>query len=37
MPKLIIEVVEVKGRCPVHKVGDKIVVEGAEINLGETG
>jgi uncharacterized repeat protein (TIGR04076 family) len=33
---LEIEVVEVRGRCPVHKVGDKIVVAGPKIVLEET-
>lgn len=33
---LEIEVVEVRGRCPVHKVGDKIVIEGARILLDRT-
>ena len=32
----MIEVCEVKGKCPVHKIGDKIVVEGAEIVLEKT-
>ena len=31
-----IEVVEVRGRCPVHKVGDKIVIDGASIVLDRT-
>ena len=30
---LEIEVVEVMGKCPVHKVGDKIVVDGFFGNL----
>ena len=33
---LEIEVVEVRGRCPVHKVGDRIVVEGPRIILEKT-
>jgi len=33
---LEIEVCEVKGYCPVHKVGDRIIIEGAEILLEET-
>ena len=33
---LEIEVCEVKGYCPVHKVGDKIVIDGAEIVLEKT-
>jgi uncharacterized repeat protein (TIGR04076 family) len=28
---LEIGVVEVRGKCPVHKVGDKIVIEGPDI------
>jgi uncharacterized repeat protein (TIGR04076 family) len=33
---LEIEVVEVRGKCPVHRVGDKIVINGASIVLDET-
>jgi uncharacterized repeat protein (TIGR04076 family) len=33
---LEIEVVEVRGLCPVHKVGDKIVVAGPRIVLEKT-
>jgi uncharacterized repeat protein (TIGR04076 family) len=33
---LIIEVVEIRGTCPVHKIGDRIVVEGPRIDLGRT-
>jgi uncharacterized repeat protein (TIGR04076 family) len=33
---LEIEVVEVRGRCPVYNVGDKIVVDDPEIVLGKT-
>ena len=33
---LEIEVVEVRGKCPVHKVGDKIVVDGPNIVLEKT-
>lgn len=33
---LEVEVIEVKGRCPVHKVGDKIVIEGPSIVLDKT-
>jgi len=33
---LEIEVVEVRGKCPVHKVGDKIVIDGASIILDRT-
>jgi len=33
---LIIEVSEIKGKCPVYKVGDRIVIDGPEIVLEET-
>jgi len=33
---LEIEVVEVRGKCPVHKVGDKIVIDGPRILLNRT-
>jgi len=33
---IIIEVIEVKGNCPVYKVGDKIVINGPKIDLKET-
>jgi len=33
---LEIEVVEVRGYCPVYKVGDKIVIEGPRIVLEKT-
>ena len=36
MSTLIIEVVEIRGTCPVHKIGDRIVVEGPRIDLGRT-
>jgi len=36
MSKLIIEVVEIRGKCPVYKVGDKIVIDGPEIVLEKT-
>jgi uncharacterized repeat protein (TIGR04076 family) len=36
MPKLIIEVNEIRGNCPVYKEGDKIVIDGPEIVLEET-
>jgi len=35
-PTLIIEVAEIRGECPVHKVGDRIVIEGPRINLEKT-
>ena len=36
MSMLEIEVCEVRGRCPVYKLGDKIVVDGPEIVLEKT-
>ena len=33
---LEIEVCEVKGYCPVHKVGDKMVIDGPKIVLEKT-
>ena len=33
---LEIEVCEIRGKCPVHKVGDKIVIDDPKIVLGET-
>ncbi len=33
---LEIEAVEVRGRCPVHKVGDRIVIDGPSILLDRT-
>jgi uncharacterized repeat protein (TIGR04076 family) len=33
---LEIDVVEIRGKCPVHKVGDRIVIDGAAILLKET-
>ena len=33
---LIIEVAEIKGKCPVHKKGDKIVIDGPKIDLEKT-
>jgi len=35
--KLVFEVEEIRGKCSVHKKGDKIVIEGAKIVLEETG
>ena len=31
-----VDVVEVRGHCPVHKVGDRIVIEGPSIELDKT-
>ncbi|HIP89900.1 MAG TPA: TIGR04076 family protein [Thermococcus paralvinellae] len=36
MEKLTIKVIKIKGKCPVFKVGDKIVIEGPRIKLEET-
>jgi len=36
MSKLIIEVSEIRGKCPVYKVGDRIVIDGPEIVLEKT-
>jgi uncharacterized repeat protein (TIGR04076 family) len=33
---LIIEVAEIKGKCPVYKKGNKIVIDGPEIVLEKT-
>jgi uncharacterized repeat protein (TIGR04076 family) len=33
---LEIEVVEVRGRCPVHRVGDRAVVDGPRVVLDRT-
>jgi uncharacterized repeat protein (TIGR04076 family) len=33
---LEIDVVEVRGKCPVHRVGDRIVIDGARIDLSKT-
>jgi uncharacterized repeat protein (TIGR04076 family) len=33
---LEIEVVEIRGKCPVYKVGDKIVIDGPNIILERT-
>ena len=35
-PTLIIEVAEIRGKCPVHKIGDRIVIEGPRINPEKT-
>ena len=34
MLEIVVE--EIKGTCPVHKVGDRIVVEGAKVLLDRT-
>jgi uncharacterized repeat protein (TIGR04076 family) len=33
---MIFEVVKIKGKCPVYKVGDRIYVEGPRIDLKRT-
>ena len=33
---LEVEVVDVRGKCPVHSVGDKTVIDGASIVLDKT-
>lgn len=33
---LEIEVCEIKGKCPVHKVGDRIIIDGPRIVLEKT-
>ena len=33
---LEIEVIEIRGRCPVHKVGDRIIIDGPRIVLDKT-
>ena len=35
--KLVMEVVEIKGRCPIYNSGDRIIIDdGYKINLKET-
>ena len=34
--KTIVEVTKVKGKCPIHKEGDKIVIKNSAIDLKET-
>ena len=35
--KLVIEIIEIEGKCPVYKVGDRIVLDkGYKVNLEET-
>ena len=33
---LVIEVIEIKGNCPVHKLGDKIIIDSPKIDLKNT-
>jgi len=34
--RLVLSVKEIRGRCPVHKVGDRIVVDSPKIDTGKT-
>jgi len=34
--RIVVTVKEIRGKCPVHKVGDKIIVEAPEIVTAET-
>ena len=34
--RLVITVKKIRGKCPVFKVGDRIVIEGPDIVLGKT-
>lgn len=34
--KITIEVMDIKGFCPIYKKGDQMVVEGSALNLKET-
>ena len=34
--RLVLTVKEIRGRCPIHKVGDRIVVESPKIDAGKT-
>jgi len=36
MKEIVFEVVEIRGRCPVYKKGDKIIIRGPEIDLKRT-
>ncbi len=36
MSSIWIEVIEIKGSCPVFKRGDKIIIDGPQINLAKT-
>ncbi len=36
MERLEITVKEIRGKCPVYKLGDRIVIEGPEVKLDET-
>jgi len=34
--RLVVTVKEIRGKCPVHRVGDRIVIEAPKIVTGET-
>ena len=34
--RVVVEVVEIRGNCPVYRLGDKMVIEMPELVLGET-
>jgi len=36
MERLVARVIEIRGKCPVFELGDRIVIEGPEIKLDET-
>ena len=36
MSRLIIEVAEIRGKCPVYRKGDKIVIDGPKIDIEKT-
>ncbi|CAB50298.1 TIGR04076 family protein [Pyrococcus abyssi] len=36
MERLVIKVIDIKGKCPIYKIGDKIIIEGPEVKLDET-
>jgi len=36
MKELVFEVAEIRGKCPVYKKGDRIVIRGPEIDLKRT-
>lgn len=36
MREIIIQVKEIRGRCVVHKLGDRIVIKGPEIDMEKT-
>jgi len=36
MERLEIKVAEIRGKCPIFKLGDRIVIEGPQVKLSET-